>query len=86
MEPLIDSWMDTYDLLFHVPILELPRADGIRATDPTFQRAVDERLLVELDRRGLAPHRLDPSQRASWLDSVEETVWKRLRPAQLQLL
>lgn len=86
LEPLVDYWMGTYDLLFHVPILELPRPDGIRATDPTFQRAVDERLLVELDRRGLVAHRLDPAQRSSWVDSVEEIVWKRLRPAQLQLL
>ena len=86
LEPLVDDWMGTYDLLFHVPILELPRADGIRATDPSFQSAVDERLLVELDRRGLVAHRLDPSERSSWLDSVEEIVWKRLRPAQLQLL
>jgi nicotinamide riboside kinase len=86
LEPLIDCWMESYDLLFHVPILGLPRADGIRATDPSFQRAVEERLLVELDRRGLSAHRLDASLRPSWLDSVEEAVWKRLRPAQLQLL
>lgn len=86
LEPLVDSWMATYDLLCHVPILELPRPDGVRATDPGFQLAVDERLLRELDRRGLSAHRLDPTQRSSWLDTVEEMVWKQLRPAQLQLL
>ena len=86
LEPLIDHWMSGYDLLFHVPILETPKADGIRATDPTFQAAVDRRLALELEKRHVTPAKLDPSDRENWLDIVEKTVWERLAPPQLELL
>jgi len=86
LEALVDFWMATYDLLVHVPIVEDPRADGIRATDPGFQRAVEARLVHELAERGCAAHRLDPAHRAIWLDDVERLVLERLQPAQLPLL
>ena len=78
--------MAGYDLLFHVPILDTPKADGIRATDPSFQRAVDQRLGLELERRQVTPAKLDPSDRENWLDIVEKIVWQRLAPPQLELL
>ena len=86
LEPLVDHWMSTYDLLLHVPILEAPTADGIRATDPAFQRAVDERLLEELERRRLPAVRLDPSHRDGWVEAAERRVLDALAPPQLQLL
>lgn len=86
LEALVDFWMKTYDLLIHVPIVEEPRADGIRATDPGFQHAVEERLGRELAARGCSAHRLDPAARAEWLDEVERLVLARLAPAQLPLL
>ena len=86
LEPLIAAWMASYDLLVHVPIVDLPSPDGIRSGDPSFQRAVEERLERELAARGLAALRLDPGSRAGWLDTVEAEVWRRLAPAQLQLL
>jgi len=86
LEPLIDYWMDTYDLLVHIPVVEEPSADGVRAVDPQFQRAIDERLADELASRGLTTLKLHPDHRSSWLDQVEELVWGRLRPPQLPLL
>ena len=50
MEQLVGSWTRTYNLLVHVPVLHDPRADGLRSTDPIFQRAVHERLNVEIAR------------------------------------
>ncbi len=85
LEPLIAAWMATYDLLVHVPVLDDPRPDGVRSADPSFQRAVDERLDAELDRRGLAAFRLDPADRSTWLDAVEAVALDRLRPAQLEI-
>ena len=78
--------MTTYDLLLHVPIVEQPSADGFRATDPSFQRAIDDRLLEELERRRLDTVRLDPAQRSSWLDSAESLVRDLLASPQLPLL
>jgi nicotinamide riboside kinase len=85
LDELVNHWMTTYDLLIFVPIVDRPRADGIRATDPAFQRAVEERLERELAQRGFPAHRLDPADRARWLDTAEALVWEQLRPRQLAL-
>jgi nicotinamide riboside kinase len=86
LERLVEFWMGTYDLLVHVPIVEEPSADGIRAADPAFQLAVEERLRRELRDRGLSALPLDPAARGDWLDEVERHVWERLRPRQLPLV
>ena|SRR5690349_8869887 len=85
-ERVVDSWIQGYDLLVHVPIVEQPSPDGIRSADPGFQHAVEDLLDRELEARGLAPLRLDASDRPGRLDRVEREVWDRLRPAQLPLL
>ena len=86
LEPLIDDWMTTYNLLIHVPVVEAPSADGIRATDPAFQKAIEDRLLSELQKRDLVVEFLDPSAREEWLDITLSFVIERLQPPQLQLL
>jgi hypothetical protein len=78
--------MRSYDLLVEVPIVDSPNPDGIRSANPTFQRAVEERLGRELFERGLPTLRLDRAARASWLDAVEARIWNDLRPLQLPLL
>lgn len=85
LERLVDTWMTSYDLLVHVPVVDEPSPDGIRSADPTFQRAVEERLDRELAARGLFAFRLDAGARTGWLDAVEAAVRERLRPAQLRI-
>lgn len=82
---LVELWIRGYDLLVHVPIVEELSPDGVRAPDPGFQYAVEERLAHELAARDLPVLELSPEERAGWLDTVERTVWERLRPAQLPL-
>ena len=84
LEQLVASWLSSYDLLVHVPIVDGPRADGLRSTDPEFQRIVDSRVLAELARRDLQCLRLDPAAREQWLDHVEAEL--DLDTAQLPLL
>jgi nicotinamide riboside kinase len=86
LEGWLASWLATYDLLVHVPIVDEPSPDGVRSADPTFQRAVEERLTDELARRRLDAVKLDPRGRRGWLDIVEDEVVRRLKPAQLPLL
>lgn len=86
IEGLIQHWLGTYDLLVHVPILGGPQADGMRATDPAFQRAVDDRLLRELRERGLEAMRLEVVERDDWVATVEAEVRARLEAPQLPLL
>lgn len=85
LDPLVTVWTNSYQLLVHVPVIDGPRADGIRSTDPSFQRAVDERLEKEIAARGLTVLRLDDLPREAWLDRVENAVKERLRPVQLEL-
>jgi nicotinamide riboside kinase len=85
-EKLVEYWLEGYDLLVHVPIVETLSPDGVRSPDPGFQQAVEDRLVQEIEVRGLPVLSLDATARAGWLDSVEGTVWERLRPAQLPLL
>jgi nicotinamide riboside kinase len=86
LEALVAWWLSTYDLLVYVPIVDGPRADGMRSTDPAFQRAVDERLIRELDERAVPALRLDPARREEWLDVVEAEIRSRLDGPQLALL
>lgn len=86
LEPLVDTWMRSYDLLLHVPIVEVPSPDGIRATDPAFQKAIDVRLLDELARRDLPVHELNPERRSDWLEMAEVLVVESLALPQMQLL
>ncbi|HEY8022462.1 MAG TPA: AAA family ATPase [Thermoanaerobaculia bacterium] len=85
LEGLLASWLPTYDLLVHVPIVSEPRPDGIRSADPGFQLAVEERLTRELAERRLTVLALDPAHRADWLERVEREVLGRMSPAQLLL-
>ncbi len=86
LEALVDWWLATYDLLVYVPIVDEPRPDGMRAIDPSFQRAVDERLLRELEGRELPVLRLDAEERDRWLDVVQDAIRDRVTPPQLPLL
>jgi hypothetical protein len=86
IDVLIDWWLKSYSRLIYVPIVAAPLADGMRSTDLAFQRAVDERLLEELDARGLQALRLEPAARERWLDIVEDAIRSQLDTPQLSLL
>lgn len=88
LEPLVQSWVRTYDLLVHVPILcdANLQTDGVRSVDPAFQAVVEERLRHELERRRISVFELDSRSRESWLESAETAVLEILRPPQLELL
>jgi nicotinamide riboside kinase len=86
LEELVDGWMASYGLLIEVPIVAGPSPDGIRAADPGFQRAVEERLSREIAHRQLPTLRLDPGDRPGWLDAAEHLALERLAPPQLSLI
>jgi hypothetical protein len=58
----------------------------VRAADPGFQLAVDERLDREIARRELAVLTLEPARSDDWLDQVERVCRDRFGPDQLELL
>ena len=74
LEPLVNRWMRTYDLLFKVPISGSASADGVRDTDEFFMRQID-RLVDELvEERALPCEGLPEGRREEWADLVKERV------------
>jgi nicotinamide riboside kinase len=74
LEPLINQWMKSYDVLFKVPISGGPAADGVRDTDEFFMRNID-RIVDELvAERSLPCERLAEGGRESWAETVRERV------------
>jgi len=86
LDELVRHWLGTYDLLVHVPIVNALRADGVRATDPSFQQHIDERLRQEILERALDCVFLDDLPREEWIDRVEAVIHERWQPAQMRLL
>ena len=77
IERFVDHWMQTYDLLFKVPISGAASADGVRDTDEFFMRSIDtlvDKLLWEMR----VEHSVLPAgDRAQWMEQVREVVLKR---------
>ena len=86
LDHLVSGWMQTYDDVVLVPVLDHVSADGTRATDPGFQQKVDQLVRAELVRRESAFIDLSVFDRDHWLDRVEQQVLERIRPPQLDLL
>jgi adenylate kinase family enzyme len=74
LEPFIDAWMRTYDLLFKVPVVGRADADGVRDTDEAFVLDIDRLVETLLTEKGLVPERLPAERRDDWRDFVHERV------------
>lgn len=79
-EHFLDYWMPTYDVLVHLPIIERPSYDGVRAVDPGFQEQVELLLEGMITTRGLSPLRLDRGDRDNWCNTIVEELLPKLEP------
>ena len=74
LEPLVNRWMKSYDLLFKVPYAFGAAADGIRDTDEFFMKQID-RLVDELiEERKLPCTRLPEGRRSEWAQLAADEV------------
>ena len=85
LDPLVESWIRTYDALFKVPVLDIPSFDGTRAVSPAFQLEIDAVIdqLVETFRVDVA--QLDPDDRDGWILHVMHALGMPSRPPQIDL-
>jgi thymidylate kinase len=74
LEPLVNRWMKSYDLLFKVPISGGAAADGVRDTDEFFMRQIDRLVDQLVGERGLQCERLPEGQREAWGETVRDCV------------
>ena len=85
LDPLVATWITTYDALFKVPILNAPSFDGTRAVSPAFQVEVDEVIDRLIDTFGVEVIPLDPEDRDGWIGVVMDTLGLPSRPPQIDL-
>ena len=85
LDPLVATWIRSYDALFKVPVLELPSYDGTRAVSPAFQLEIDSMIgqLIEAFDVGVTP--LDPDDREGWIPTVMHTLGMPSKPPQIDL-
>jgi hypothetical protein len=74
LEPLVNRWMKSYDLLFKVPISGDPSADGVRDTDEFFMRQIDRLVDLLVEERGLPCEKLPGGRREEWPEIVRRRV------------
>ena len=85
LDPLVGSWIRTYNALFKVPVLEAPSFDGTRAVSPSFQTEIDgiiDELIGSFD---VDVQQLDPMDRDGWIQTVMQALQLPMRPPQIDM-
>jgi len=85
LDPLVGSWIRTYNALFKVPVLEAPSFDGTRAVSPSFQTEIDgliDELIKSFD---VDVQQLDPMDRDGWIPTVMHSLQLPMRPPQIDM-
>jgi nicotinamide riboside kinase len=82
LEPLVKAWTATYQLLIKVPIVSPPGFDGLRDTDATFQRTIDEKIDSVLAEWNVPIVRLEKDRRPIWAADSLEAVLPLIGPVQ----
>jgi GTPase SAR1 family protein len=85
LDPLVRSWITTYDALFKVPVLATPSFDGTRAVSPAFQLEIDATIDDLVTALGVDVLPLDPEDREGWIAAVMQTLGLPSRPPQIDL-
>ena len=85
IDPLVGSWIRTYDALFKVPVIDLPSFDGTRAVSPTFQHEIDSTIDQLIESFNVEVRQLDPEDRDAWIPFVMQSLGMPSRPPQIDL-
>ena len=85
LDPLVATWIRSYDALFKVPVLELPSYDGTRAVSPAFQLEIDSMIEQLIEAFDVPVTPLDPDDRDGWIPTVMHTLGMPSKPPQIDL-
>ena len=85
LDPLVSSWIRSYNALFKVPVLEAPSFDGTRAVSRSFQMEIDGIIDELLAAFGVEALPLDPADRDGWIPTVMHSLALPMRPPQIDL-
>lgn len=78
-EAIVSGWIRTYEVLAWVPPVDAPRFDGVRDTDLTYQRRIEEVIGELVPAFGITPLRLEPGHRDEWIDVVVRALAPRVQ-------
>lgn len=78
LEPMIESWFGTYDLLFKVPVssASVVPDDGVRDTELDFRQRIDRLVDALIEEKRVPCERLD-FERGAWIDQVRTVLQRR---------
>lgn len=85
LDALVGAWIQDYDALFKVPVVQAPSFDGKRAVSRQFQLEIDatiDELVRAFDVPVIA---LDPADRDGWVPAVLSALKLPLEPPQIDL-
>ena len=85
LDPLVGTWIRSYDALFKVPVVSLPSYDGTRAVSPAFQLEIDAVIDQLIDTFEVDVTHLDPDDRDGWIPTVMHALGLPSRPPQIDL-
>jgi hypothetical protein len=85
LDPLVGSWIRTYNALFKVPVLEAPSFDGTRAVSPSFQTEIDGLIDDLIKSFDVDVQQLDPMDRDGWIPTVMHSLQLPMRPPQIDM-
>jgi nicotinamide riboside kinase len=77
VERFVDHWLQTYDLLFKVPVTGRADPDGVRDVDERFVHQIDALVDTLLLEKQLRHERLDPGSRERWSSHARDLVLAR---------
>jgi GTPase SAR1 family protein len=84
-DALVRTWLQSYDQLFKVPIVDPPTFDGKRDLSETFQRDIDHTIDKLAAEFGVSCHPLAEDNREGWVDAVLTASGLPLHPPQIDL-
>lgn len=85
LDALVGDWIEGYDALFKVPVIEAPSFDGKRAVSRSFQMEIDATLERLIDAFSVDVIRLDPADREGWIADVVQSLGLPARAPQVEL-
>ena len=84
-DPLVAEWVQGYDALFKVPVLDAPSFDGTRAVSRDFQVEIDVIIDELISAFGVHVYPLDVANRSGWTAQVVELLGLPAHPPQIDL-
>ena len=85
LDPLVGTWIRSYDALFKVPVLDAPSFDGTRSISRAFQMEIDAVIDQLVSAFDVVVTPLDPADRDGWIGTVSQKLNVALRPPQIDM-